>query len=103
MIQAAGTDAGANVVLDVLSQTNVVLTVTGPAQAVTSISLPQALSPGSGSADVRLPTVVTPIGGAGPVAGPNMVAMSVGGSGAEQGNIGAPPETGLMLIVVQYN
>jgi len=106
-IESAATSTGANVVLDVLSQTNVILTVSGPAQAVTSVSLPQSLKVGTGggsSADVRLPTVVSPLAGAGAIAAPNVIAASVSTNGAELGGIsGTARQSDVMLIVVQYN
>ena len=100
-IESAASSTGANVVLDVLSQTNVVLTVSGPAQAVTSVSLPQSLNVGGGgSADVRLPTVVSPLAGAGAMAAPNVIATSVGANGPQPGSAG---QNDVMLIVIQYN
>ncbi|MBW8743694.1 MAG: hypothetical protein JF628_05015 [Sphingomonas sp.] len=100
-IESAASSTGANVVLDVLSQTNVVLTVSGPAQAVTSVSLPRSLNVGGGgSADVRLPTVVSPLAGAGAMAAPNVIATSVGANGPQPGSAG---QNDVMLIVIQYN
>lgn len=104
-IQSGASDTGANVIVNILSQTNIVLTVSGPAQAVTSVSVPQALNVGGAgaNADVRLPTVVTPFGGAGAIAAPNAVAMSVGGNGPEPRGTGPSDQNNLMLVVIQYN
>jgi len=103
-IVSPASDTGASVVVNVLSQTNMILTVSGPAQAVTSVSVPRALNVGNGggNADVRLPTVVTPLGGAAALTAPNAVAMSVGAPGAEPDGNGSADQH-LMLVVIQYN
>ena len=105
-IASPASDTGASVVVNVLSQTNIVLTVSGAAQAVTSVSVPQTLNvagSGNGGTDIRLPTVVTPLGGAGAIATPNAVAMSVGANGpAPEGNA-AGDKNSQMLVVIQYN
>ena len=100
---AGSTATGANVVLNVLTQTNILVTVGGASQAIASVSVPQSLGAANAAGgEVRLPTIVTPLSGGGALAGPNAVAMSVGNGGGQPDNGGAGPND-VMMIVVQYN
>jgi hypothetical protein len=97
------TATGANVVLNILTQTNILVTVGGASQAIASVSVPQSLTvANTAGAEVRLPTVVTPLAGGGALAGPNTVAMSVGDGGGQPA-AGGPAANNTMMIVVQYN
>lgn len=95
--------AGADVTLNILSQTNVLVAIGGAAtQVVTSISVPETFGARARSGDeVQLPNTVMAFDPAGSAVLPNAVATSVGTEGASSAN--DEGAIAPMLIVVQFN